>query len=100
MTAQETVARRLEDELEEVALDEKHGMAREQVVEALARLPDSPRTAAVVERAMANERLVPFALKVIARHAIPGFEDRVAELERDERERVAKRAAAARRPLR
>jgi hypothetical protein len=51
-------------------------MAREQVVEALARLPASPRTAAVVERAMANERLVPFALKVIARHAIPGFEDR------------------------
>jgi hypothetical protein len=60
------------DELEEVALDDAHGMAREQLVKALARLPASPRTAAVVERAMADERLAPFGLEVIARHAILG----------------------------
>ena len=85
------------DELEEVALDVAHGTARQEVVEALARLPASPRTPAVVEHAMADDQLAPFALKVIARHAIRGFEDRIAELERDEREWVAKRAAAARR---
>lgn len=88
------------DELEEVALDDAYGMGRQGVLEALARLPASPRTAAVAERAMENERLAPFGLEVVARHAIPGFDDRIAELGRDERKWVAKRAAAARRSLR
>jgi hypothetical protein len=86
-------------ELEEIALDDAHGTGRQGAVEALARLPASSRTAAVVARALADERLAPFALKVIARHAIRGFEDRIAELERDEREWVAQRAVAARRSL-
>jgi hypothetical protein len=87
------------DALEEVALDDAHGRAREQVVEALSRLPASPRTPALVERALADARLAPFALKIIERHAIRGFEDRVAELERDERDWVANRAAKAKRSL-
>jgi hypothetical protein len=53
----------------------------------------------VIERALANHRLAPFALKVIERHAMPGFEDEVARLERDERDWVAKRARAARRAV-